>query len=92
VPRPERSPIQLTRGGRDIKKIVTTYPFDRVKKRSIFMTEDTGATPSLEGSRAIAEYMREGGFVFEYVDVDGNHGSMVPMVWPRVFAFFDRYK
>jgi len=24
--------------------------------------------------------------------VDGNHGSMVGMVWPRVFEFFNRYK
>jgi hypothetical protein len=22
-------------------------------------------------------------------EVDGNHGSMVPMVWPQVFEFFD---
>jgi predicted esterase len=71
---------------------VTTYPFDRIKKLPIFMTEGTGATPSLEGSRAMAKYMRESGFVFEYLEVDGNHGSMVPMVWPRVFDFFDRYK
>jgi hypothetical protein len=21
--------------------------------------------------------------------VDGNHGSMVPMVWPRIFEFFN---
>jgi poly(3-hydroxybutyrate) depolymerase len=71
---------------------VATYPFDRIKKLPILMTEGTGATPSLEGSRAMAKYMREGGFVFEYLEVDGNHGSMVPMVWPRVFEFFNRYK
>ena len=71
---------------------VATYPFDRIKKLPIFMTEGTGATPSLEGSRVMAKYMREGGFVFEYLEVDGNHGSMVGMVWPRVFEFFNRYK
>src|SRR6185503_19425742 len=69
-----------------------TYPFDRIKKLPIFMTAGTGATPSLEGSRALAKYMREGGFVFEYLEVDGNHGSMVGMVWPRVFEFLNRYK
>ena len=69
-----------------------TYPFDRIKKLPIFMTEGTGATPSLEGSRAMARYMRDGGFVFEYLEVDGNHGSMVGMVWPRVFEFFNRYR
>jgi poly(3-hydroxybutyrate) depolymerase len=71
---------------------VATYPFDRIKKLPIFMTEGTGATPSLEGSRAMARYMREGGFAFEYLEVDGNHGSMVGMVWPRVFEFFNRYR
>jgi poly(3-hydroxybutyrate) depolymerase len=67
-----------------------TYPFDRIKRLPIFMTEGTGATPSLEGSRVLARYMREGGFAFEYLEVDGNHGSMVPMVWPRIFEFFNR--
>jgi poly(3-hydroxybutyrate) depolymerase len=69
-----------------------SYPFERVRTLPIFMTEGTGATPSLEGSRALARYMRGGNFVFEYLEVDGNHGSMVPMVWPRVFEFFDRHK
>lgn len=67
-----------------------TYPFDRIKRLPIFMTEGTGATPSLEGSRVLARYMRDGGFAFEYLEVDGNHGSMVPMVWPRIFEFFNR--
>src|SRR4026209_1675906 len=59
---------------------VATYPFDRIKKLPIFMTEGTGATPSREGSRVMARYMRDGGFAFEYLEVDGNHGSMVGMV------------
>ena len=67
-----------------------TYPFDRIRDLPIFMTEGTGATPSLAGSRALAEFMRAGGFDFEYLEVDGNHGSMVPMVWPAIFEFFDR--
>jgi poly(3-hydroxybutyrate) depolymerase len=69
-----------------------TYPFDLIRRLPIFMTEGTGATPSLEGSRAMARHMRTGDFVFEYLEVDGNQGSMVPMVWPRVFEFFNRYK
>ena len=67
-----------------------TYPFDRIRRLPIFMTEGTGATPSLEGSRVLARYMRGRGFAFEYLEVDGNHGSMVPMVWPRIFEFFNR--
>ena len=69
-----------------------TYPFDRIRRLPILMTEGTGATPSLEGSRALARHLRGGDFVFEYLEVDGNHGSMVPMVWPRIFEFFDRHK
>ena len=69
-----------------------TYPFDRIKKLPIFMTEGTGAMPSLEGSRVMARFMREGGFAFEYLEVDGDHGGMVPLVWPRVFEFFNRFK
>lgn len=66
-----------------------SYDFDRIRALPIFMTEGAGAEPSLAGSRALAQYLREGGFRFEYLEVDGNHGSMVPMVWPRVFVFFD---
>jgi predicted esterase len=69
-----------------------TYPFQRIKTLPIFMTEGTGATPSLEGSRALARYLREGGFDFEYREVDGDHGGMVPLVWPAIFDFFDRHK
>jgi predicted esterase len=67
-----------------------TYPFERIRTLPIFVTEGTGATPSLAGSRALAEFMRAGGFDLEYLEVDGNHGSMVPMVWPAIFEFFDR--
>jgi predicted peptidase len=66
-----------------------TYPFDLIREMPILMTEGTQAEPSLAGSRALAQFLREGKFKFEYVEVDGNHGSMVPMVWPRVFEFFD---
>jgi predicted peptidase len=69
-----------------------TYPFDRIRRLPIFMTEGTGATPSLEGSRVLARYMRERGFAFEYLEVEGDHGGMVPMVWPRVFEFFNRQR
>jgi pimeloyl-ACP methyl ester carboxylesterase len=66
-----------------------SYPFDRIRNLPLFVTEGTGATPSLAGSRALAEFMGAGDFDFEYLEVDGNHGSMVPMVWPAIFDFFD---
>jgi len=68
-----------------------TYPFERIKPLPIFMTEGTGATPSLEGSRRLASYLREQGFDFDYLEVDADHGGMVPLVWPAVFDFFDRH-
>jgi predicted peptidase len=67
-----------------------SYPFDRIRQLPIFMTEGTGATPSLVGSRALATFLRAGKFDFDYLEVDGNHGSMVPMVWPAIFEYFDR--
>ena len=67
----------------------TTYSFDRIRNLPILMTEGTRATPSLAGSRALAQYLRAGKFHVEYVEVDGDHGGMVPLVWPRVFDFFD---
>lgn len=69
-----------------------TYPFDRIRRLPIIVTEGTGATPSLEGSRALARFMSKGDFMFKYLEVDGDHGGMVPLVWPAVFEFFDSYK
>jgi poly(3-hydroxybutyrate) depolymerase len=67
-----------------------TYPFSAIRDLPIFMTEGTGAAPSLAGSRALAEFLRAGDFAFEYLEVDADHGGMVPMVWPAIFEFFDR--
>ncbi|MEO8313822.1 MAG: alpha/beta fold hydrolase [Pseudomonadota bacterium] len=67
-----------------------TYPFDTIRQLPIFMTEGTGAEPSLVGSRALDKFLKAGKFDYEYLEVDGNHGSMVPMVWPRIFDYFDK--
>jgi poly(3-hydroxybutyrate) depolymerase len=69
-----------------------TYPFERIRPLPIFMTEGTGATPSLAGSRALAKFLREQKFDFQYLEVDGDHGGMVPMVWPAVFDYFDAHR
>lgn len=68
----------------------STYPWDRIRKMPIFMTEGTGATPSLEGSRLMQQWMKEQGFQLEYMEVDADHGRMVPLVLPSIFDFFDR--
>ena len=67
-----------------------TYPFASLRKLPIFMTEGTGAEPSLVGSRALDKYLKAEKFDYQYMEVDGNHGSMVPMVWPAIFDFFDK--
>jgi predicted peptidase len=84
---PERWRAVAPMSGPFIDKL--TYPFDRISQLPIFMTEGTGAEPSLKGSRALAEFMRQGDFVFDYLEVDGNHGTMVPMVLPAIFDYFD---
>lgn len=68
----------------------STYPWDRIRKMPVFMTEGTGATPSLAGSRAMQQWMKTNGFKLEYMEVDANHGGMVPLVLPGIFDFFDR--
>jgi predicted peptidase len=65
------------------------YPFSLLRDMPILITEGTQGTPSLEGSRKLAEFLRKENYRVEYLEVDGNHGSMVPMVWPRVFEFFN---
>jgi predicted peptidase len=66
------------------------YPWDNIKKMPVFMTEGTGATPSLVGSKAILAWMKERGFKIEYMEVNADHGGMIPLVLPSVFNFFDR--
>lgn len=66
------------------------YPWDNIRKMPIFMTEGTGATPSLAGSHVMRDWMKEKGFNLEYKEVNADHGGMVPLVLPDVFNFFDR--
>ena len=68
----------------------TNYPWDRIRKMPIYMTEGTGATPSLVGSKAILAWMKERGFKIEYMEVNADHGGMIPLVLPSIFDFFDR--
>jgi predicted peptidase len=68
----------------------SNYPWDNIRKMPIFMTEGTGATPSLVGSKAMLAWMKERGFKIEYMEVNADHGGMIPLVLPSVFDFFDR--
>ena len=68
----------------------SVYPWDRIRDKPVFITEGTGATPSLAGSRAMQQWMKENGFRVEYKEVDADHGGMVRLVLPDIFDFFDR--
>ena len=68
------------------------YPFERLKSIPIMMSEGTLALPSLQGSRAMRDWMFQQDFTFEYYEVKADHGGMVPLVVPAVFDFFERYR
>ena len=68
----------------------TNYPWDNIREMPVFITEGTGATPSLVGSKAMLAWMKEHGFKIEYMEVDAGHGGMIPLVLPSIFNFFDR--
>jgi len=67
----------------------TGYPWDDVRKMDIFVTEGTQA-PSLDGSRALRDWLKANGFAAEYEEVNADHGGMIPLVLPDIFDFFDR--
>jgi len=65
------------------------YPWDRRSTNAIFMTEGTGATPSLVGSKAMLAWMKERGFKIEYLEVNATTRHDL-LVLPSIFNFFDR--
>jgi predicted peptidase len=67
----------------------TGYPWDSVRPIYLFVTEGT-QTPSLEGSRTLADWLTQNRFMAEYEEVNADHGGMVTLVLPDIFAFFDR--
>jgi predicted peptidase len=68
----------------------SNYPWDNIRKMPIFMTEGAGAAPSLVGSKAMLAWMKERSFKIEYMEVNADHGGMIPLVLPSIYNFFDR--
>jgi len=64
------------------------YTWDSLHQMMFFVTEGI-QTPSLEGSRAVRDWMNARGFNLKYKEVNADHGGMVPIVLPDVFDFFD---
>ena len=69
----------------------TNYPWDNIREMPVFMTEGTGAAPSLAGSRAMSAWMQERGFKLKYMEVEADHGGMIPLVLPGIFTFFKEH-
>lgn len=67
----------------------TGYPWQDLRETAIFVTEGT-QTPSLDGSRLLADWLKKNGFKSEYLEVNADHGGMIKLVLPDIFDFFDR--
>lgn len=66
----------------------TGYPWDDLRDTPILVTEGTD-TPSLEASLLLADWLETNGFASQYIEVNSDHGGMIPLVLPDVFDFFD---
>lgn len=67
----------------------SVYPWERMLDVPMFVTEGTN-TASVDGSRALRDFLETGGYPSEYLEVNADHGGMVPLVLPDVYDFFDR--
>ncbi len=65
------------------------YPWENLSTMPLLVTEGTGATPSLAGSRVLHDWLKARDFDVTYKEVNADHGGMVPLVLPDVFRFFD---
>jgi predicted peptidase len=65
------------------------YPWEAVRALSIFVTEGT-QTPSLDASRLLRDWLMHNDFTSEYLEVNADHGGMIPLVLPDTFEFFER--
>ena len=68
------------------------YPWERIKQMPIFISEGTRADASLQSSRDLRDFAEQYGLNYQYKEVDGDHGQIVPMILPEVFNFFDLFE
>jgi predicted peptidase len=66
----------------------TGYPWEGLRDTPILVTEGTN-TPSLEASLLLADWLQTNDFLSQYLEVNSDHGGMIPLVLPDVFDFFD---
>ncbi len=67
------------------------YPWENLRDKPVFVTEGLSAA-TLNGSRALHDWMETQGFPVTYKEVNADHAGMVPLVLPDVFTFFDQVK
>ena len=67
------------------------YPWKRMKRIPIFISEGTRAGASLQSSRLLRDFAAQKGLNYQYKEVDGDHGEMWPMILPDVFHFFNQF-
>jgi poly(3-hydroxybutyrate) depolymerase len=63
------------------------YPWDNLRDVALFVSEGT-QTPSRESSVLLADWLATHAFQARYIEVNADHGGMVPLVLPDVFSFF----
>jgi predicted peptidase len=66
----------------------TGYPWEALRQTAIFVTEGT-QTPSVDASRLLRDWLSQNDFNAEYLEVNADHGGMIPLVLPDVFDFFE---
>lgn len=64
------------------------YPWENIRHMPLFITEGDN-TEGTASSRALYAYMEEEGFDVSFKEVVADHESMIPLVLPDVFAFFN---
>jgi hypothetical protein len=64
----------------------TGYPWEGLRDTPILVTEGTN-TPSLEASLLLADWLQTNDFLSHYLEVNADHGGMIPLVLPDVFDF-----
>jgi predicted esterase len=64
------------------------YPWENLRNKPVFVTEGL-ASATVDGSRAVHDWMKAQGFAVTLKEVNADHAGMVPLVLPDVFSFFD---
>ena len=67
------------------------YPWRDLLHKPVFITEGLSAA-TVNGSRVLRDWMKAGGYLVTFKEVNADHPGMVPLVLPDVFSFFDQAK